>query len=125
MSKTNDLVTALDDLCTVGKQLVTAGEDLIRIAAYIKLSFSDNEESALLPSSAFAQDSVAEPAQPDVPSETFTKEDVRALLADLSHSGFRAEAKELVRKYSGGGSLTNVDPSRYPELVKEAREYHA
>ena len=47
MSKMNDLVTALDDLCTVGKQLVAGGEDLIRIATYMKLSFSDNEEPAL------------------------------------------------------------------------------
>ena len=125
MSKMNDLVTALDDLCGIGKQLVAGGEDLIRIATYIKLSFSDNAEEALLPPSAFAQDSAAEPAAPEAQPVTYSKEDVRALLADLSHSGFRAEAKELVRKYSGGGSLTDVDPSRYPELVEEARKYHA
>ena len=125
MSKTNELVTALDDLCGIGRQLVAGGEDLIRIATCIKLCFQDNAEEALLPPSAFAQDSVPEPAAPEAPPVTYSKEDVRALLADLSHSGFRAEAKELVRKYSGGGSLTDVDPSRYPELVEEAQKYHA
>ena len=58
-------------------------------------------------------------------SRTYTKEEVRALLADLSQNGFRNEAKELVRKYSNGGSLTDIDPAKYPELVAEAEGYHA
>ena len=59
------------------------------------------------------------------PPKAYTKEEVRAILADLSQNGFRNEAKALVRKYSDGGSLTDIDPANYPDLVAEAEGYHA
>lgn len=40
------------------------------------------------------------------------------MLADLSQSGHRDEAKALVKKYADGGSLTDIDPARYPDLVQ-------
>ena len=52
------------------------------------------------------------------------KEEVRAMLADLSQSGHRDEAKALVKKYADGGSLTDIDPARYPDLVQEVQNCH-
>ena len=65
---------------------------------------------------------VIHPEQPA--PKTYTKEEVRAILADLSQNGFRSEAKTLVRKYSDGGSLTDIDPAKYPDLVAEAEALH-
>ena len=50
----------------------------------------------------------AEPAAAAPRAETpapkaYTKEEVRAILADLSQYGFRNEAKALVKKYADGG----------------------
>ncbi len=63
-------------------------------------------------------------AEPDtVPWEedkpTPTLEEIRALLADKSRSGHSAEVKALISKY-GADKLSEVDPSKYPEMFKEA-----
>ena len=67
---------------------------------------------------------VAEPVAETPAPKAYTKEEVRAILADLSQNGFRNEAKALVRKYSDGGSLTDIDPAKYPDLVAEAEALH-
>ena len=120
MSKMSELATALDDLTEVGQRLVACGQDLIRAAAHVKDCFTNDSAEAQPQESAEAQE--AAPKQPA--PKTYTKEEVRAMLASLSQSGFRAEAKALVKKYSNGGSLTDIDPADYPELVKEAEQYH-
>ena len=140
MSKMSELSTALDDLTEVGRRLVTCGEDLIRAAARVKDCISDDGAEAQSQQTVKAQEAAKEAAKetayetakgaekgapPEPPaSKTYTKEEVRAMLASLSQSGFRAEAKALVKKYSDGGSLTDIDPANYPELVKEAEQYH-
>lgn len=132
MSKMSELAAALDDLTEIGRKLADCGEDLIRAAASVKECFSDGErmeqpstkEHAAEPGKpAKASEPAAEPEKPA--AKTYSREEVRAMLADLSQAGFRAEAKALVKKYSGGGSLTDIDPARYPELVREAKQYHA
>lgn len=133
MSRMNELATTLDELTEVGHRLVACGEDLIKAAARVKECFSDDEEEAK-PAKAPGKRRSAkapepeqepEPAEPEAPAaRTYTKEEVRAILADLSQSGHRDEAKALVKKYAGGGSLTDIDPARYPELVEEAQKYH-
>ena len=59
------------------------------------------------------------------PVKEYTKEEVRAILSTLSQSGFRAETKTLVKKYSDGDSLTDVPPEKYPELIAEAEALNA
>ena len=136
MSRMSELALTLDELTEVGQRLVACGEDLIKAASRVKDCFSADEDAE--PASAKAPGrrraaKAPEPEQhpesgpepePEQPApKTYTKEEVRALLADLSQAGFRAEAKALVKKYSGGGSLTDIDPARYPELVQEAKQY--
>ena len=120
MSKMSELATTLDDLTEVGHRLVACGEDLIRVATRVKDCFTD--DSAEVQPQEFAR--AQEPAPEQPAPKTYTKEEVRAMLASLSQSGFRAEAKALVKKYSNGGSLTDINPADYPELVKEAEQYH-
>lgn len=140
MSKMSELAMTLDDLTEVGQRLVACGEDLIKVAARVKDCFSADEEEAPKPAkapgrrrAAKAPEPEPEPAAepeanpaPEAPApKTYTKEEVRAMLADLSQSGHRDEAKALVKKYADGGSLTAIDPARYPELVEEVQGYHA
>ena len=61
-------------------------------------------------------------AEPEAPAPAMTKEEARAMLADLAQSGYREEAKALVAKYAGGGSFSDIDPQRYPELAEEVKK---
>ena len=51
-----------------------------------------------------------------------TLEDVREKLALLSQSGKQAAVKELITKF-GAKKLTDIDPARYEELLKEAEVF--
>ena len=48
-----------------------------------------------------------------------TKEDVRAILAEMSSRGFTAQVKELLRQH-GAATLSGIDPSEYAALIKDA-----
>ena len=59
---------------------------------------------------------------PEPAVKTYSKEDVRALLAaKANESGgqFKAQVKALVKKYANGGSLTDIPEDQYPALVEE------
>ena len=114
MSRMNELNLTMDELTDVGRQLAACGETLVRAAARMKECFSDNGTGAPEPAE---EQATAEPA-------TYTKEEIRAMLADIAQAGFREEAKALVRKYADGGSLTDIDPAKYPDLVAEAEALH-
>lgn len=51
--------------------------------------------------------------------EKITIEQVRAVLAEKSQGGKQPEVKALIQKY-GANKLTEVDPSNYKDLLKEA-----
>ena len=61
-------------------------------------------------------------AQQDVPTEkpTYTYEDVRAILAEKSRTGFRAEVKAILTAH-GVKQLSDVkDPSEFAAIVADA-----
>jgi hypothetical protein len=97
----------------VGRTLITCGESLLNAAAHVRTPAAAEEPAP-----------VTEPVAETPAPKAYTKEEVRAILADLSQNGFRSEAKALVRKYSDGGSLTDIDPAKYPDLVAEAEALH-
>lgn len=51
--------------------------------------------------------------------EVITLEQVRAVLAEKSQSGKQQQVKILIQKH-GANKLTDVEPSCYKELLKEA-----
>ncbi len=57
------------------------------------------------------------PATPTEPAPT--KEDVRAILAEMSSRGFTAQVKELLRQH-GAATLSGIDPTEYAALIKDA-----
>ena len=71
---------------------------------------------------AAAADPAPEPRPEEPPA--YKKEDIRAMLAALAVDGHRDEAKALVAKYADGGSLSGIDPARYPEIAEEVRTIH-
>ena len=63
---------------------------------------------------------VSEPAKAkETPEPTYTKEDVRAVLASKSAAGYKKEVKELLEKY-GAQQLKQVNPDDYAALLQEA-----
>ena len=52
-------------------------------------------------------------------AKEYTLEDVRGVLAKKSQNGLTSEVKGLIAKY-GGNKLSDIDPCRYEEIIKEA-----
>ena len=96
MSKMSELSQVLDEM-------IACGEGMIKAANAIKEIFSSTEEAPAVPESA----------------PSYTKEDVRGVLAAKSAAGFKKEVKELLEKY-GAQQLKQVDPKDYAAILKEA-----
>ena len=96
MSKMSELSHVLDEM-------IACGEGMIKAANTLKDIFSSTEEAK------------AE----ETPEPTYTKEDVRAVLASKSAAGYKKEVKELLEKY-GAQQLKQVNPDDYAAILKEA-----
>ena len=60
------------------------------------------------------------PPEAKTPEKVYSKEEVRAILADKSRSGFRAEVKALLTAH-GAKQLSDIsNPKELAALVKEA-----
>ncbi len=116
MSKMSELSQVLDEL-------ISCGEKMIQTANAIKECFSEEAEPVAPAEEPKKAKPVKEEAKaPEVTEPTYSKEDVRALLAaKASEAGgqFKAQVKAIVKKYGNGGSLTDIPADSYPALVKE------
>ncbi len=52
-------------------------------------------------------------------AKVYTLEDVRGVLAEKSQNGLTSEVKGLIAKF-GGSKLSDIDPSNYEAIIKEA-----
>ena len=110
MSKMSELSQVLDDL-------VSCGEKMIETAHKIRECLTESDEPAPVKKTKSAKKEAKAPE-----AKTYSKEDVRALLAaKANESGgqFKAQVKAIVKKYGNGGSLTDIPAESYPDLVKE------
>ena len=101
MSKMSELSTAVEELRK-------CGETLIEVSRSLREIFSGDEPAK------------PEPQQvqnPSVPAVTL--EEVRAVLAEKSVAGHRAEVRALIRE-CGADKLSAVDPSQYAALKAKA-----
>lgn len=101
MSKMSELSQVLDDL-------VSCGEKLISTANAIRDSFGEKDATA--------------PAAEASAPPSYTKEEVRALLAakaSEADGAFKDQVKKIVKAYADGGNLTDIPQERYGDLVKE------
>lgn len=144
MNKTNDLSPLLTELSQTGQQLMEAGRTLMLTASRMQDCFPDSEDNEPKPKARkprkepepISNEPVPEPQTEKVghadltpmsqeaPAEPeYTKEEIRGMLSDLAGNGHRDEAKALVAKYSSGGSFSDIDPAKYPELAEEVKQY--
>ena len=112
MGKMNELSMLVDELKKCGETLVGLSEGLADL-------FSGSaEEKQPIKKSAAKKKSAAEP-KPEAPEEkALTLEDVRAVCADKSRSGFTAEVKAILNKH-GVEKLSEVNPAEYKALLAE------
>ena len=68
-----------------------------------------------------AADTLSEMFSGETAEPVPTKEDVRAILAEMSSRGFTAQVKELLRQH-GAATLSGIDPLEYAALIKDAEE---
>ena len=115
------LIQSLRDLVKILDDLTTCGEMAIQTASAIMECFSEDEAPAAIPEKK-SKPAKKEAKAPEPAVKTYSKEDVRALLAaKANESGgqFKAQVKALVKKYANGGSLTDIPEDQYPALVEE------
>ena len=104
----------------IGNDLACLAASIAEIAEEIKALYD------------FDQDSDAVCDEPELPKEeptpeppklhTPTLEEVRGILADKASSGFRDAVQTLIKK-RGANRLSDIDPSEYDALIKEARAF--
>lgn len=117
MSKMSELSQVLDEM-------IACGEGMIKAANALRDIFSSTEEvpaktETKTAKKATKQDAtVTEKVKPE-PTPTYTKEDVRGVLAAKSAAGFKKEVKELLEKF-GAQQLKQIDPKDYAAILKEA-----
>ena len=108
MGKMNELSMLVEELKKCGETLVGLSEGLADF-------FSGSVEEEKQP----AKKKAAEKSKSEIPEEkALTLEDVRAVCADKSRSGFTAEVKAILNKH-GVEKLSEVNPAEYKALLAE------
>ena len=100
------------------KLLLDVVEDLRSLADSVQAvanAMLQNEE----PNAPAEPNPQEDPKPAAAPKKEIALEQVRAVLAELSHDGLTAEVKELLQKY-GAQKLSGVDPKHYESLLKDA-----
>lgn len=99
-----------NDLCRLAASIAVIGEELKALYGFD--GEGCDEVDAM-------QETVAETAtEPETPKPP-TLEDVRSVLADKSRSGFQEDVRALITG-RGAVKLSDIDPSEYLALLKEA-----
>ena len=112
MGKVNELSMLVEELRKCGETLVGLSEGLADL-------FSGSAEEKQPAKKTAAKKKAAEEPKPEVPEEkALTLEDVRAVCADKSRSGFTAEVKAILNKH-GVEKLSEVNPAEYKALLAE------
>lgn len=110
MSKMSELSTAVAELRRCGEVLIEISETLREL---FSASDAPMEEA---PEQAHAKENTAPQTGPE---PTVTLEQVRAVLAEKSVAGHRAEVQALIHE-CGADRLSAVDPSMYAVLIEKA-----
>ena len=113
MGKMNELSMLVEELKKCGETLVGLSEGFADL-----FGGSAEEEKQPIKKSA-AKKKAAEEPKPEAPEEkALTLEEVRAVCADKSRSGFTAEVKAILNKHRVE-KLSEVNPAEYKALLAE------
>lgn len=110
----------INELSMLARELKKCGETLVSLSEGLADLFSGSAEDEKQPiKKTAAKKKVAEKPKPEAPEEkALTLEDVRAVCADKSRSGFTAEVKAILNKH-GVEKLSEVNPEEYKALLAE------
>lgn len=109
----------MNELSMLTEELRKCGEMLIGISEELAGMFGGSAEEKQPVKKSAAKKKTAEEPKLEVPEEkTLTLEDVRAVCADKSRSGFTAEVKAILNKH-GVEKLSEVNPEEYKALLAE------
>ena len=103
MSKTKLLLDVVDNLRSLAVSIQAVAEAVV-----------GNEPTQPAP-----QESPAAESNPV--AKTVSLEQVRAVLADKSQTGFTADVRTLLEKH-GASKLSQIDPANYAALLADAEE---
>lgn len=124
MSRMSELSLMLDELISCGTKLADTARALKEFYSSDAPEQPAPEKKTSAKKPEKKQDSPAESSDPKPePAKEYSKEDVRKILAAKANEDegiHKAEVKALVKKYAGGGSLTDVKPEDYAALAREA-----
>ena len=123
MSKMSELSQTLDDLITCGETLIKTANEIRKLfTETTQEADSDTPKTARTKKAAKEKPAeTAPPKEPTTTSPSLKKEDVRAVLAEKSSKGFKAEIKDLLKKYCAT-QLKQVNPVDYEALINDARQ---
>ena len=93
-------------------------EITVLIEGFRKLSADAAAIAALLTDSLPPSKTQETPAEEEMPKKVYSKEEVRAILADMSRKGYTAQIRELLLKY-GAPKLSGIDPANYKALLED------
>ena len=106
----------MSELSLVIDEMIACGEGMIKAATQLKELFSADTqpETKALPE---IKAEILPQEEPVV--KTYSKEDVRGILASKSAKGHGKEVKALLSKY-GADKLSTLSPEHYAAVVAEA-----
>ena len=109
MTTRSQFVSALEELRESAVRLVKASDALLEIARGEKETTQPSEHEAEK-----KETRLEEPTEKPV-----SLAEVRALLAEKSRDGFTAEVRAIIVSH-GANKLSEIDPSEYAAVMKEA-----
>ena len=109
MTTRSQFVSALEELRESAVRLVKASEALLEIAR--------GEKETTQPSGPEAENEETKLAEPTEKPASLAE--VRALLAEKSRDGFTTEVRAIIVAH-GANKLSEIDPSEYASVMKEA-----
>ena len=105
MNKVTELLDAVGGVITCVRNLADSlQESVLQAVIQLLLQISYPQEYLL-------------PPEDYLPG--YELEDVRGVLAEKSQNGLTSEVKGLIAKF-GGSKLSDIDPSNYEAIIKEA-----
>ena len=112
MNKVTELLGAVGGVITCVRNLA----DSLQVVADV---LADMKSVEVIDAQPVAQIPEKESKPKKVKAKVYTLEDVRGVLAEKSQNGLTSEVKGLITKF-GGSKLSDIDPSNYEAIIKEA-----
>ncbi len=104
LSIVNDTITGTEGLIKSAREMISNAELILKAVKNLKSLLDGDEEKELAPK-----------------SNSYSKEDVRAMLSEKSAAGFGKEVKALLIKY-GADKLSTLKSEAYEQVILEAKE---